>query len=99
MWPMSLPQSTTRLIDQCRSGEETVADAIYSQYATKLCALAESHIDQRLRPRVEAEDIVQSVFRFFRRLKDGQFDFKHSGALWRLLVEITLRKVYTHVEF
>ena len=97
---MALPESSSRLIDQWRSGEETVADAIYSQYATELCSLAESHIDKRLQPRVEAEDIVQSVFRtFFRRVKDGQFDFNHSGALWRLLVEITLRKVCKQVEY
>jgi RNA polymerase sigma factor (sigma-70 family) len=49
---------------------------------------------ERLRRRVGADDVVQSVFRtFFRRTEKGEYPIDHSGSLWHLLVTITLNKV------
>jgi len=43
--------------------------------------------------RLDGEDVVQSVFRtFFRRSGRGEFRIDSSAQLWRLLVQITLRK-------
>jgi RNA polymerase sigma-70 factor (ECF subfamily) len=55
--------------------------------------LARTHLDTRIRQKVDAEDVVQSVFRsFFLRHADGQFDLKDWGSLWGLLALITVRK-------
>src|SRR5262249_20838891 len=43
---------------------------------------------------VEADDIVQSVFRsFFRRAKQGCYDVPSDGELWKLFMVITLNKI------
>jgi RNA polymerase sigma factor (sigma-70 family) len=82
------------LVAQWRLGEESAAAELHRRYAQRLCALAEQQIGQRLRRRVGAEDIVQSVFRtFFRRTGQGEYPIDHSGSLWQLLVTIMLNKV------
>lgn len=96
---MSASESTSELMNQLACGDHAAASAIYARYARQLFGLADARINQRLRSRVAPEDIVQSVFRtFFRRANDGEFSVDHSGALWRLLVQITLNKVGKQVE-
>src|SRR5262249_4250194 len=49
--------------------------------------------DALLRPKVDPEEVVQSVFRsFFRRHGEGHFDLDDWGSLWGLLARITARK-------
>ena len=44
--------------------------------------------------RTDPEDAVQSAFRsFFRRAREGAFELRQSGDLWRLLAAITVNKV------
>lgn len=84
---------------QLGCGDQAAAEAIYSRYARRLLTVANARLSQQLQSRVAPEDIVQSVFRtFFRRANDGEFSVNHSGALWRLLVQITLSKVGKQVE-
>ena len=83
-----------QLLDRWQTGDAAAATELFHLYSQRLCAVAQSQIDRRLAGRVGAEDIVQSVFRtFFRRSRNGQFQIDHAGALWRLLVRITLNKV------
>ena len=97
---MATPHSATELMQLWADGEESAAESIYRRYAQQLCTLANSHLGSRIQQRVGADDIVQSVFRtFFARAKSGQYAIDHSGALWKLLVTITLNKVKRQVEF
>src|SRR5947209_331345 len=69
--PMSMAPEEKALIDLWRQGDEDAARKIVDRYIDRLLVLARRRISQRLAPRVDAEDIVQSVFRtFFGRLKD-----------------------------
>jgi RNA polymerase sigma factor (sigma-70 family) len=91
---MSDHQSARDLVQRWQAGDQAAADELYRRYAQRLCALAAGRIDRRLGRRVAADDIVQSVFRtFFRRAARGEYPIDHSGTLWSLLVQITLRKV------
>jgi DNA-directed RNA polymerase specialized sigma24 family protein len=55
--------------------------------------LARRHLDPRIRPLQDEDDVVQSMGRsFFRRLRRGDFDLADRDALWALLVTITLNK-------
>ncbi|MCX7428832.1 MAG: sigma-70 family RNA polymerase sigma factor [Planctomycetia bacterium] len=82
------------LVRQHTAGDLQAAEDLYRRFAQRLWHLAEQKIDQRLRRRVEPDDIVQSVFRtFFRRTQKGEYAFDHSGALWRMLVCVTLNKI------
>lgn len=80
-------------LNDLRSGDADSARRIFEHFSQRLCRLAQRHLSVRVRPRVDEEDIVQSVFRtFFQRDAQGQFQVDHSDKLWRLLVTITVRK-------
>jgi len=83
-----------------RADDQEAARQIVDRYIDRLLALARRRISQRLASRVDAEDIVQSVFRtFFVRLKDGRFTFHEEDDLCKLLVRITLHKTLRQVAF
>lgn len=64
------------------------------RFSDRLLRLAASRMPTYLRSRVDAEDVVQSVFKsFFDRNGAGQFRFDETLDIWRLLAAITYRKV------
>jgi RNA polymerase sigma factor (sigma-70 family) len=84
-----IPELTARL----RGGDPRAAEELFARYARRLVAVAEQQLSHRLAARVDGADVVQSVFRtFFRRSAAGEFRLDSSAELWRLLVQITLRK-------
>lgn len=86
------------LIDRCRGGDEDAAKTLFDAYVERLLPLARRRISQRLSSRVDAEDIVQSVFRtFFARLKDDRFEIANQDDLFRLLVRITVHKTLRQI--
>jgi RNA polymerase sigma factor (sigma-70 family) len=97
---MSGSEPARDLLQRWRSGDPSAAEALYLRYAERLWTLAEREIGDRLRRRVGADDVLQSVFgTFFRRTAEGQFSIQDSGSLWRLLAQITLNKVRRQAEF
>jgi RNA polymerase sigma factor (sigma-70 family) len=79
--------------NKTRVDEQAWADFMQS-YAPRITALAESRLNRKLRRRVEAEDILQSVLRsFFVRYEPHQIEEQSPTALWQLLVTMTLNKI------
>lgn len=77
----------------CR-GDDDAATALYLRYAARMRAVADSQASNDLRTRLDADDLVQSIFRtFFRRAADGQYTLPEGDALWRLLLVIGLNKI------
>lgn len=90
--------ATDDLIQRCRQGDQDAARQLVDAYVERLLPLARRRISQRLASRVDAEDIVQSVFRtFFTRLKDDKFEIRDQDDLFRLLVRITLHKTLRQI--
>lgn len=86
--------SDASLLVRFRSGEDDAATALYHRYAERLLRLADRSTGDDLSSRVDAEDIVQSVFRtFFRRVSDGHYLVPEGEELWKLLLVIALNKV------
>ncbi len=85
--------SFDELLAQLKSGDQGAAAEIFERYAARLIALARGRLQTRLRSKVDAEDIVQSVFKsfFFAQGRD-KFGFDEWGDLWGLLVTMTVRK-------
>ena len=97
---MATPSEEQALIDLLRQGDEGAARAIVDRYSGQMLLLARRRISQRLASRIDAEDIVQSVFRtFFVRLKEGQFSFADQDDLCKLLMRITLHKTLRQVAY
>ena len=68
------------------------ASEIVDRFTQRLMKLVDRRLSRSLGRRVDAEDVVQSVFRsFFRRADD--FRFGRSGDLWRLLATMAVNKV------
>jgi RNA polymerase sigma factor (sigma-70 family) len=89
--------SVTRLIIDLRSNEpavrELAARLVWGRYFQELLALARSHLSARIRGREDEEDVLQSMYKSFcLRQRRGDFDLSSRDELWKLLVQITLRK-------
>ncbi|MEM8736067.1 MAG: sigma-70 family RNA polymerase sigma factor [Planctomycetota bacterium] len=95
-----MDDESVRLVHRWQSGDEVAAGEIYDRYIARLISLAGSRISPRLARRVEAEDVVQSVYRsFFARSGASSFQVEHSGQLWGLLAAITVNKVRQKARF
>lgn len=94
-------ENTTQLIFQkLQLGDDQAARQIFDQYATRLIALARSKLSEKLRRKLDPEDIVQSAMRtFFARAQNGNFEIQESSDLWALLATITRTKLLKKAEF
>lgn len=82
-------------LHELQAGDEQAADAIFQRYFSRLRGLVKSHLSARLASRVDPEDVVMSAYRsFFRTARDGRYSLQEGIDLWRLLMEITLHKLY-----
>lgn len=97
---MSSSVSFHHLIEQAAAGREQAAAQIVDQHTDALVRIARQRIGNKLGQRVEAEDILQSVYRsFFVRLQDGQFEIEKGKDLWNLLVRMTVNKICRKATF
>jgi RNA polymerase sigma-70 factor (ECF subfamily) len=82
------------LLDRYRQGDRDAATALYFRYAHRLEALSREKCSHDLASRLDADDIVQSVFRsFFRVARNGLYRVPAGADLWRLLLVIALNKI------
>src|SRR5690242_10313489 len=96
---MEQQPSPPDLADLLRRGDPAAGALLWQRYAERLIALARQHLDQRLRGKVDPEDVEQSVLRsFFRGHAEGRWDITDENSLWHLLVRITLRKCHRRLE-
>lgn len=96
----SLSLHSLNLLDRWRDGDEQAADELFQTYIDGLLAYVRKRMSPGLARRVDAEDVVQSVYRsFFMRVRDGQFIIQRSGDLWRLLLGISFNKLQSQVEY
>lgn len=90
---MSVGDTFPQLLVRVRAGDEAAAAVLFRRFVDQLAAKAHRHLSPTLRRKVDAEDIIQSVYRtFFRRVRQGEFELDHWGSLWGLLTRITVRK-------
>jgi RNA polymerase sigma-70 factor (ECF subfamily) len=92
--------SDQSLLRRFRRGSENAATQLYLRYAGRLRALARAKCANELASRVDADDIVQSVFRsFFQAAGRGVYEIPGSEDLWKILVVIALNKIRTQRAF
>lgn len=95
----SLSLQSLNLLQRWRNGDEHAADELFEAYIDGLLAYVRRRMSPALARRVDAEDVVQSVYRsFFMRARDGQYVIERSGDLWRLLLGISFNKLQSQVE-
>ncbi len=90
---MPSDESFDDLMARLRRGDNDAAAQLFQRFATRVIGLARARLDQRIRQKVDPEDVLQSVLKsFFVRYADGQYDLRDWDSLWSLLVSITLHK-------
>jgi RNA polymerase sigma-70 factor (ECF subfamily) len=88
-----MTHSFAEFLARLHSRDDAAAQELFGRFAHQLIALALRHLGAGLRPRVDPEDIVQSVYKsFFARYGDGNLDVVNWNSLWGLLTLITVRK-------
>lgn len=92
--PSGAEPSDHSLLRRFRRGSQDAATQLYLRYAHRLRALAQVQCSPDLVPRVEVDDLVQSIFSsFFRRASTGYYDVPVGEELWRLFLVIALNKI------
>src|SRR5262249_60392102 len=75
------------LLDLVSRGSQDAAAQLYQRYAQRLRELAQAQCSPDLARRVEADDIVQSVFgSFFRAASQGYYTLPAGEELWKLFL-------------
>src|SRR5688500_11705129 len=88
-------QASVDLLRHVQRGDDWAEKEVFARYVERLTRLARSRLAAGLAARVDPEDIVQSAYRsFFVAARQGRFTVQASDDLWRLLVEVTLHKLY-----
>jgi RNA polymerase sigma-70 factor (ECF subfamily) len=96
---MSESPSFDELLTRLRRRDERVTAAVFHRFRARLVGLARKHLAGRLLPKIDPDDVVQSVFQsVFRRLAEGQFEVEGWDGLWALLTCVTVRKCGRWVE-
>jgi RNA polymerase sigma-70 factor (ECF subfamily) len=86
--------SDRSLLRRLQNNQADASTELYLRYAERLRKLAAAQSSPDLAPRIDPEDIVQSVFRtFFRRANLGQYSIPEGEEIWKLLLVIGLNKV------
>jgi RNA polymerase sigma-70 factor (ECF subfamily) len=86
--------SDRSLLGRLRHGSEDAATQLYLRYAQRLRALARAKTGADLAPRLDEDDLVQSIFgSFFRGASQGYYDVPAGEELWKLFLVIALNKI------
>jgi RNA polymerase sigma-70 factor, ECF subfamily len=88
--------SDQQLLEELRSGSHEAATTLYRRYAKRLRQLIRSKCSAALARRLDADDILQSVFHaFFKGAKGGCYQVPAGEEIWPLLLVIALNKIRT----
>ena len=92
--------SDQSLVRKAAVGSQSAATDLYHRYADRIRRLVRANLSRELAPRLDAEDIVQSVFRrFFGANRRDRYDLPTDANLWNLLFTITLNRIRTAEQF
>ncbi len=85
------------------AGNESAWFEMDEMFRSRICHLVEREMNKRYRSREDPDDVAVSVMKsFFQAVERGRYektDFKHTGALWKLLQKIARTKILKHVEY
>ena len=89
---------STELVTRWKAGDQAAAAELVDRYQQKLLYLVGNHLSEKLRSRVDAEDLVQSILKSaFRVTRDGETVFSDDTGFWKWLVTVGLNKTFKRV--
>ncbi len=103
MPPATLPDAESTdvfLLETLLGWSELAAGELYCRYADRIRTLARARLSYALASRVDADDIVQSVFRrFFETAQTGHYTLPTGQGLYDLLLVITLNRLRSEEQY
>jgi len=88
------------LLEGLRTGDQVAATTLFNRYSKRLQQLIRSKCSATLARRLDADDIMQSVFHaFFEGASGGCYAVPAGEELWPLLLVIALNKIRTKGAF
>ena len=97
--PPDAESSFDDTMERLKAGDPRAAREVFERYVQRLIALAGSRLSAKLRPKFDAEDVVQSALgSFFRRQAADQYELANWDGLWGLLAAITIHKCGHKIE-
>ena len=89
-----MSEESQRWIRGFRENDDSAVADFWLRYEGRLRRLADRNLSDRMKRRVDADDLVQSAFRtFLRRAGQGEFQLRDRQNLLSLLTTITLNKI------
>ena len=89
-----MSDESQRWIRGFRENDDSAVVDFWSRYEERLRRLAERNLSDRMKRRIDADDVVQSAFRtFLRRAGQDEFELRDRQNLLSLLTTITLNKI------
>jgi RNA polymerase sigma-70 factor (ECF subfamily) len=98
---MQEDSSVHKLMAGLQAQDDAAARQLFQRYAERLIDLARHNLQPLMRPKMDPEDVAQSVFQsFFIRQRTGEFtNVETWESLWKVLVTLTLRKCGRRVDY
>ncbi|MCA9098235.1 MAG: hypothetical protein KDA36_07615 [Planctomycetaceae bacterium] len=98
---MTISNSVTRWCSDLRDGDPVAAERIWKRFSARIVAMARTKLGDAPRQMSDEEDIANSAFAsLFSGIQGSRFpELLNRDSLWRLLVVITVRKVYDQLEY
>lgn len=94
-----MAESITELVNRWRVGDESAATQLFVQYQKRLLEFVASHLSEKLKPRLDPDDLVQSILKSaFRVARKGDVVFSDETGFWKWLVTVALNKTYKRID-
>ncbi len=92
--------SSVELVKRWRNGDESAATELHDKYLAKLVEFAKQHLNEKFRKRIDAQDLVQSIYRsVFRVTRERSIEFTDDTGFWKWLATLALNKTYNRVKY
>lgn len=87
------------LVEQWRRGDQDAAKALYNRYQNRLLMLVSGHLNDRLRRRLDPDELVQSIMKSaFRVTKEQDIGCHDETGFWKWLVTVALNKTFKRID-
>lgn len=87
------------LLEAWRNGDHRAAEVIFDRYQARLLRLVSGKLNERLRKRLDPEDLVLSIMRSaFRKTAASDEGFKDETGFWKWLTSVALNKTSNRIK-
>ncbi|MDZ4852536.1 MAG: sigma-70 family RNA polymerase sigma factor [Pirellulaceae bacterium] len=87
------------LVDQWRAGDQDAATALYNRYQNRLLMLVSGHLSDKLRRRLDPDELVQSIMKSaFRVTSEQDIGCHDETGFWKWLVTVALNKTFKRID-